>query len=114
MRKITPEYKQSRLDHLREVLSENPNLVIIKQGVVERGNSRSRFYKVFYIGSYDDRGPVLMRLTWDVAVACGFRYNETRDAISVSGGGYSGPDHIVDRMSYDVFDDLRTFNVQEI
>jgi hypothetical protein len=89
--------KKAAIENLRSALCNGKPLHMIWKGSTPNANGRAIRYSVFITDDESDR---LLNLTYWIAKAAGFRYNEKSGTISLGGYGYSRTDAIAESVAY--------------
>jgi hypothetical protein len=92
-RKVSKADKLEALAQLRKMCPPGTTIRTIMRHV-----SRSGMYRV--IDCYVIKGGETLRISWSVAAACGFRYDDKHEGIGVGGCGMDMGFHIVNVLSY--------------
>lgn len=104
MARVTKREQEEARERLLEILEENDTLYTVLRSVSRSGMSRT--LDVYAFLPYPERGPRAVekyRLTWLVAKACGYRYDEKREAIRVNGCGFDAGHDVVYSLSMALF-----------
>lgn len=104
-RKATAQDRADALERLREWLKDGDTLYFILRHRASSG--MSRIYDVKQIMAAEWRveneelvyfRPRVSHLTWNIALACDFAWNESHGGIRINGCGFSGEQEIADTL----------------
>ncbi len=95
--------KLEAIESLKEIIKPGDTVYTVLRSVSRSGMSRS--IDLYIIDTDRDGKPYPHRISWQVAKACGFGWDNNRDAVKVSGAGMDMGYHLVCTLGHVLYRD---------